>query len=77
MYQVSLDQTTDNLLHYISVYNKNLEEDIMDDTSGHYQRLLVSLLQANRDESDQVDRHMAKKDAQVMLIMLCFLSSIQ
>lgn len=53
-------------MRFTIVYNKSLEQDIMDDTSGHYQRLLVSLLQSNRDETDQVDRHQAKKDAQVL-----------
>lgn len=39
----------------------------MDDTSGHYQRLLVSLLQANRDESNVVDRKSAEDEARVLL----------
>ena len=50
----------------ISVYNKELEEDIAGDTSGHFKRLLIGLLQANRDESKEFDRNKAKQDAQAM-----------
>ena len=48
------------------MYNKELEEDIAGDTSGHFKRLLIGLLQANRDESKEFDRNKAKQDAQAM-----------
>ncbi|XP_061118753.1 annexin A4-like [Conger conger] len=48
-------------------YNKdqerNLEEDICSDTSGMFQRVLVSLLTAGRDESNKVDQALAVQDA--------------
>uniref|UniRef100_A0A8C7S027 Annexin n=1 Tax=Oncorhynchus mykiss TaxID=8022 RepID=A0A8C7S027_ONCMY len=48
---------------YIKDYEKNLEEDIDGDTSGMFQRVLVSLLTAGRDESNTVDEAQAVKDA--------------
>lgn len=47
-------------------YTKELEADVAGDTSGHFKRLLVSCLQANRDESKEFDRNKAKQDAQAM-----------
>ncbi|XP_043911702.1 annexin A11 isoform X2 [Protopterus annectens] len=49
---------------YKSEYKKTLEEHIRKDTSGHFQRLLVSLVQGNRDESANVDITLVKRDAQ-------------
>lgn len=40
---------------YQNAYGKTLESAIIGDTSGLFQRILVSLIQANRDESDHVD----------------------
>ncbi|XP_059505471.1 annexin A5-like [Stegostoma tigrinum] len=49
---------------YKEEYGKDLEESIVSDTSGHFQRILVILLQANRDESTVYDDAAVKKDAQ-------------
>ncbi|XP_007896420.1 annexin A4 isoform X2 [Callorhinchus milii] len=49
---------------YKAEFKKTLEEDIKSDTSGHFERLLVSLTQGNRDESQNVDITLVKKDAQ-------------
>ncbi|XP_042161688.1 annexin A4 isoform X1 [Oncorhynchus tshawytscha] len=49
---------------YKNEYGKKLEDAIINDTSGHFRRLLVSLCQGNRDEREQVDINMAKQDAQ-------------
>ncbi|XP_056152574.1 annexin A11b [Lampris incognitus] len=49
---------------YKSEYGKTLEDAIINDTSGHFRRLLVSLCQGNRDERETVDISLAKQDAQ-------------
>uniref|UniRef100_A0A6Q2ZEH1 Annexin n=1 Tax=Esox lucius TaxID=8010 RepID=A0A6Q2ZEH1_ESOLU len=49
---------------YKQEYGKKLEDAIINDTSGHFRRLLVSLCQGNRDEREQVDINLAKQDAQ-------------
>lgn len=51
---------------YKTKYNKELEKDVIGDTSGHYKRILVSCLQANRPESKEFDRNKAKQDAQAL-----------
>ena len=49
----------------LSVYKKTLEEDIADDTSGHFKRVLVSLVQANRDDTgNKINRTKARREAQ-------------
>ena len=50
----------------ISEFNKELEADVIGDTSGHYKRILVSCLQANRPEGKEFDRNKAKQDAQAL-----------
>lgn len=52
---------------YHQLYKKDLETDIVGDTSGHFKRLLVSLCNAGRDESGQTDREAARQDATDLL----------
>jgi len=46
-------QVKDIVAAYRQAYDDNLEEDICGDTSGHFQRLLVILLQASREQGIQ------------------------
>ncbi|XP_056294867.1 annexin A5a [Pseudoliparis swirei] len=55
------DQIKDIVKAYEKEFNEKLEKDIYGDTSGHYQRLLVILLQASRQEG--VDEENVEKDA--------------
>ncbi|XP_023574435.1 annexin A7 isoform X2 [Octodon degus] len=49
---------------YQSEFGRDLEKDIRSDTSGHFERLLVSMCQGNRDENPSVNPQMAQEDAQ-------------
>lgn len=53
---------------YKAEFQKTLEEAIRSDTSGHFQRLLISLSQGNRDESTNVDMSLVQRDVQVSLL---------
>ncbi|XP_053556929.1 annexin A11-like [Bombina bombina] len=49
---------------YKTEFKKTLEQAIKSDTSGHFQRLLISLSQGNRDESSHVDMTLVQRDVQ-------------
>lgn len=51
----------------VSVYGKNLEQEIMSETSGNFKRLLVSLCVGGRDESGVTDIGAAQRDATELL----------
>lgn len=52
---------------YEQMYGKPLEKDLKDDTSGHFKRLCVSLVQANRDENQGVNEQQALSDAEALI----------
>ncbi|XP_072288905.1 annexin A5a [Eucyclogobius newberryi] len=64
--EIMASRTPDEINNMIKVYKKEfsskLEKDICSDTSGHYQKLLVILLQASREEG--VKEGLIQKDAQ-------------
>ncbi|XP_075697607.1 annexin A7 isoform X2 [Rhinoderma darwinii] len=49
---------------YKSEFGRDIEKDIRSDTSGHFERLLVSMCQGNRDENQNVNMQQAEQDAQ-------------
>ncbi|KAF7258461.1 hypothetical protein EG68_04353 [Paragonimus skrjabini miyazakii] len=49
---------------FTKLYQKDLENEIVSETSRHFKRVLVSLLQASRDENPNVDLHAAKNEAE-------------
>ncbi|XP_019484321.1 PREDICTED: annexin A5, partial [Hipposideros armiger] len=51
---------------YEEEYGSSLEDDVVGDTSGYYQRMLVVLLQANRDPSTAIDEAQVEQDAQTL-----------
>ncbi|XP_070712726.1 annexin A5b [Pempheris klunzingeri] len=57
-------QVKDIIAAYRQEYDDDLEEDICGDTSGHFKRLLVILLQANRQKGIQEGN--VESDAQVL-----------
>ncbi|XP_033206997.1 annexin B11 isoform X2 [Bombus vancouverensis nearcticus] len=52
---------------YEAMYGRTLEDDLTDDTSGNFKRLMVSLCCANRDESFDIDHAAAIEDAKELL----------
>lgn len=51
---------------YKNLYKIELEDDLKADTSGNYQRLLVSLCNADRDETTEVNLRRAEEDAKIL-----------
>ena len=48
-------------------FHRSLEEDLKNDTSGHFECLLISQVTAARDESLAVDHAKAEADAQALI----------
>ncbi|KAM8938973.1 annexin A5 [Pelodytes ibericus] len=66
--EILASRTTEELNHIKHVYKKEyggeLEDSITGDTSGFFQRLLVVLVQANRDPDSKVNDSLVEQDAQ-------------
>ncbi|KAH0629851.1 hypothetical protein JD844_012277 [Phrynosoma platyrhinos] len=48
---------------YKDAYDRNLEEDVIADTSGHFKKMIIVLLQATREEDDVVSEELVEQDA--------------
>jgi annexin A7/11 len=51
---------------YQHLHDRNLEKDVISETSGDFQRILVSLLSGARDDSHHKDPHKAHEDARLL-----------
>ncbi|XP_004280379.2 annexin A6 isoform X1 [Orcinus orca] len=49
---------------YKDAYERDLEADVIGDTSGHFQKMLVVLLQGTREEDDVVSEDLVQQDVQ-------------
>lgn len=59
------------------MFKSDLEKDVMSDTSGHFKRLLVSQLSANREEATSVDQAKAVAEAKELFeVVTQFLSCL-
>ncbi|XP_054245232.1 annexin A6 isoform X2 [Indicator indicator] len=52
---------------YKDAYERDLEADIVGDTSGHFKKMLVVLLQGSREEDDVVSEDLVEQDAKDLL----------
>ncbi|NWI65296.1 ANXA6 protein, partial [Todus mexicanus] len=52
---------------YKDAYERDLEADIVGDTSGHFKKMLVVLLQGTREEDDVVSEDLVEQDAKDLL----------
>ncbi|KAM8909425.1 annexin A6 isoform 2-T2 [Spinachia spinachia] len=57
-------QMNEMVAAYKDAYGRDMEEDIIADTSGHFKKMLVVLLQGTRDESGVADADLVQQDAQ-------------
>ena len=48
---------------YSEIHNRDLERDIISETSGNFECLLVAVLQGQRDENEEVDQSAAQEQA--------------
>ncbi|XP_031799386.1 annexin A3 [Sarcophilus harrisii] len=51
---------------YFTEYKKNLVDDLTSQTSGYFRKALILLTEGKRDESLDVNKSLAKKDAQIL-----------
>jgi len=60
------EEINDLKQQYKHDYGRNIEKDVISDTSGHFKRLLVSMLTGSRDADGPVDIQKARADAQTL-----------
>ncbi|UJR35955.1 hypothetical protein I4U23_028696 [Adineta vaga] len=51
---------------YPQLYSRSLEKDIVGDTSGHLKKILVTLAQGNRPETNEINEDEAENDAKTL-----------
>ena len=49
-----------------------MEEDVAEDLSGEFRLLMISVINAGRDEGDEIDTDKVKEDAQVRMSLFCY-----
>ncbi|CAH8568332.1 unnamed protein product [Schistosoma margrebowiei] len=67
--EILCSRTNEQIKRIKDIYPKllngrNLEKDVDNDTTHHFKRICIALLQANRDESTFVDTNLARRDAE-------------
>jgi annexin A7/11 len=66
--EILCTRTSSEIYEIVEAYKKefkrNLEKDVVSETSGHFKRLLVSMCQGAREETATVDMEKAKREAQ-------------
>lgn len=48
------------------VFDRDLEKDVASETSGDFKRILIAILQAQRDESGYIDHNKVEIDADTL-----------
>ncbi|KAM3175727.1 hypothetical protein ACTXT7_007932 [Hymenolepis weldensis] len=51
---------------YKELFDRNLEKDVASETSGDFKRILIAILQAQRDESGYIDHNKVEIDADAL-----------
>ncbi|XP_075070140.1 annexin A13 [Mixophyes fleayi] len=51
---------------YKRLHDRDLEKDVQSETSGYFRKILISLLQANRDEGLDINKDLAGQDAKTL-----------
>lgn len=52
---------------FLKVYKKKMEDEIQSDVSGHYKKLLTSILSGGRPETNVVDMNLVRQDVEELV----------